>query len=92
MIEHTHAVIIGYTRPKTLEDGNRYFLREQPGDCDQSTYSPVLFLKYDPCPAFVIIQDQSGKRRRCLRDNIWLPQTMFFNILNILKLRWKILY
>ena len=39
---------------------------------DCYTLTPVKFVKYDPCPAFAIIQVGTGQRMRCSRDDLFI--------------------
>ncbi|NLG74369.1 MAG: hypothetical protein GX495_20280 [Chloroflexi bacterium] len=61
---HTNGLTA--VRPETLELGARYGWQTASG----SEPVPVLFIAYDPCPAFVIVKDSFGKKMRCPRDQL----------------------
>ena len=77
-------IISELLRPSTLIDGGEYILRERPaydgrhdaGHHAGFTLTPVKFLKYDPCPAFAIIQARTGQRMRCCRDDLFIDASM----------------
>lgn len=52
--------------PKTLEPGQAYLLLSD----DKAAPMVVTLIKYDPCPAFVIVRLPSGERVRCGRDSV----------------------
>jgi hypothetical protein len=63
----------GFIQPETLEEGREYYW------LDDSTNShhhmlPVRFVSYDPSPAFVIVSDETG-RKRCLRAELFVQAT-----------------
>lgn len=60
------------TRPYTLEEGKKYLQREVRRSGESFSFCPVVFISYASCPAFVIVQDGDGKRRRCPRDEIFI--------------------
>jgi hypothetical protein len=59
-------------RPMTFESGREYLLVERQGKGNQPTMTRVRFAAYDPCPAFVIVRTEVGKKWRCPRDAIYL--------------------
>jgi hypothetical protein len=59
-----------FVQPTTFNDNALYWLLTPSGG--RYYYNLVRFIKYDPCPAFVIILDGAGLRRRCLRQNLWI--------------------
>ena len=59
-------------RPRTLEVGREYLLLEHNGDGHGPAVMRVRFTSYDPCPAFVILRTEWGKKRRCLRDDVFI--------------------
>ena len=61
-----------YLRPQTLIEGQRYSLTERGQDGDGATYTEVLFVAYTSCPAFVIISNGSGRKVRCLREDLFI--------------------
>ena len=77
-------IISELLRPSTLIDGSEYILREprvydarhdarhDAGHRAGFTLTPVKFIKYDPCPAFAIIQAGTGQRMRCCRDDLFI--------------------
>ena len=58
-------------RPITFESGREYLLMERQGKGNQPTLTRVRFAAYDPCPAFVIVRSEVGKKWRCPRDAIF---------------------
>jgi hypothetical protein len=56
-------------RPLTFKEGLQYLLRK--GGAESGT-TPVRFLRYDPCPAFVIVTDSMGQVLRCPREDLFL--------------------
>ena len=58
------------TRPPTLRTDGRYFLANSCAGSPSKTLTPIRFVKYDPCPAFVIIETQDGTRCRWPRDDV----------------------
>ncbi len=60
----------GYHRPKTFREGNEYFLRVSNELSQAQVYQTVMFISYDPCPAFIIVQDGTV-RKRCPREEIF---------------------
>ena len=60
-----------YNRPVTLVHRKVYLQQNRSRiDIHQSS-SVVVFLSYTACPAFVIIQDESGLKIRCPRDDLF---------------------
>lgn len=60
-----------FIHPYSLKAGKNYLLRERQLDSGRKVPSIVKFVAYDPCPAFVIIQDSRGLKIRCLREDIF---------------------
>jgi hypothetical protein len=58
-------------RPKSLQPGTRYLLRVQARQGSRSVFTPIRVIKYDPCPALVIVQDGAGRRWRCPREDLY---------------------
>lgn len=58
-------------RPRTFEEGGMYVLLERGEKGRDQVLTPVRFSAYDPCPAFVIVRTEVGKKRRCLREEIF---------------------
>ena len=59
-------------RPNTFEDGGEYILLEHGDKGRDQVLTPVRFSAYDPCPVFVIVRTEVGKKRRCLREEVFL--------------------
>jgi hypothetical protein len=57
------------TRPITLINGGQYLRLEQAVACT-SPFTPVTFLAYTACPAFVIVSD-GDRPRRCPRAELF---------------------
>jgi hypothetical protein len=53
-------------------DGGEYLWADRRPQAEQPTFLPVRFVSYDPCPAFVILRDAEGVRRRCPRDEVFV--------------------
>jgi hypothetical protein len=55
-------------QPLTFIDGEFYLYVER-----YSNEAPkfVQFLKYDPCPAFMIVRAPDGEKIRCLREDLF---------------------
>jgi len=58
-------------RPDTLVEGRRYLLRIHQEVVSEYSLVPVIFYQYDPCPAIVIVLDDSGQKVRILRDDLY---------------------
>jgi hypothetical protein len=58
-----------------LEERSQYLLRERSANGGkgkpQWIYKAIQLAAYDPCPAFVIVQTEFGRRWRCLREDIF---------------------
>ena len=59
-------------RPRTFEDGGEYVLLERGEKGRDQVLTPVRFSAYDPCPAFVIVRTEVGRKRRCLREELFV--------------------
>lgn len=62
---------MNFNRPQTLENGKFYLLRENSMIKIPHGPSVVRFSSYTASPAFVIVQDKSGEKMRCPRDNLF---------------------
>jgi hypothetical protein len=62
-------------RPKTLEEGKEYLLQENARSANGGSFQRMTFVSYYPCPAFVIVLDGEGTKRRCLREEIFTPES-----------------
>ena len=60
-----------YTRPVTLVHRKVYLQHNRSRIGIHQSSSVVVFLSYTACPAFVIIQDESGLKIRCSRDDLF---------------------
>lgn len=58
-------------RPKTLKAGEPYFYITRDVRGHPLVGCMVKFIDYDPCPAFVIIEQAAGSRIRCSRDDLF---------------------
>ena len=58
-------------RPHTLEQGQYYLHRENPFKNMPYSTAVVLFMSYTSCPVCVVIQDESGEKIRCPRDDLF---------------------
>jgi hypothetical protein len=58
-----------YIHPEHLVIGKRYTLYDEGDGQHPYRFCQVTLLAYDVCPAFVIIQSESGKLR-CLRQGL----------------------
>jgi hypothetical protein len=58
--------------PSTFEEGKNYLYRVWQEDTCEPAIVPVMFIRYDPCPAFIIVRDVIGKKRRCLREDLFV--------------------
>jgi hypothetical protein len=56
-------------RPPTFVEGLQYLLKN---GGSESGPTPVRFLRYDPCPAIVIVADPVGQVLRCPREDLFL--------------------
>lgn len=63
-------------RPKTLKDGQEYLWQENASSAGDPSSQRVTFVSYDPCPAFVIVRDEGGKRWRCPREVIFALESI----------------
>jgi hypothetical protein len=58
-------------RPEILVEGMRYIRREDTRPGVEPILRGVTFVSCCACPAFVIVQDEEGKKYRCLRQQIF---------------------
>ena len=59
-------------RPSTFEEGRSYLFLERQSDTRAPAVMSVIFIMHDPCPAFIIVRDEMGKKRRCLREDLFV--------------------
>jgi hypothetical protein len=57
-------------RPDTLENGDKYWLRVRQTNGRRSAYVPVTFVRYDACPAIVVVNDGDGRLFRIAREDL----------------------
>jgi hypothetical protein len=65
----------GLTQPQTFEYGGTYLLLDAKEGAKKPSLTPVKFAAYDPCPAFVIVHTEVGKKQRCLRERVFLGKS-----------------
>jgi hypothetical protein len=58
-------------RPDTLEHGGRYLLRVRHANGCRPAYVPVTFVRYDACPAIVVVKDGDGRFLRVARIELY---------------------
>ena len=58
-------------RPDTLENGCRYLLRVRQENGHRPIYAPVTFVRYDACPAIVVVNDGDGRLLRVAREDLY---------------------
>lgn len=63
----------GLIHPGTFIDGGMYLWREKWGTANSNRLVPVRFIRYDSCPAIVVVADERGEYQRCLREDLFLP-------------------
>jgi hypothetical protein len=63
-------------RPNTFHAGDQVLHLESPPYnatlAKPVKITPVLFVAYDVCPAFIIVRNGSGKHWRCPRDQLFI--------------------
>jgi hypothetical protein len=63
------------TRPSTFTPDRDYLWLDRQVNAVSLTkepvHRPVRFVAYDPCPAFIIIRNGDGSRKRCLREDLY---------------------
>lgn len=63
------------TRPTTFQTGRAYLCLDDLSTSEELALPlnmiPVYFIAYDVCPAYVIVKNGRGERRRCLRNQIY---------------------
>jgi hypothetical protein len=64
--------VIEYARPDRLSFGRKYVRIERQMEQNMLELTPVTLAGYDPCPAFVIVQDTAGIKVRCPRHEIFI--------------------
>lgn len=67
---------VNLKRPKTLKEGQGYPWQESTSAAIGPSRQQVTFVSYDPCPAFVIVRDEEGKRWRCPREVLFTLETI----------------
>ena len=61
---------VDLVRPATFEQGREYYWLERQTNGVKAIPVPVRFTAYDPCPAFVIVSTEMGRKWRCPRDAV----------------------
>ena len=59
-------------RPVFLIEGGNYLMMEAGYNGHDRKFSPVTFAAYDACPAFVIVRNEYGDKRRCPREALYI--------------------
>lgn len=62
-------ITLALVPPTSFEDDEEYYWRQK------GSFSPIArvrFIKHDPCPAFVIVGDEKGRRLRCPREELFV--------------------
>ena len=57
-------------QPKTLRIRGHYLLAVSGKGVQIDELTPVRFVKYDACPAFVILEIPTGLRKRWVREDL----------------------
>ena len=60
-----------FVRPNTFVDGDYYMRKLIPVAGGTAQFILVQFAGYDPCPAWVIVRNQNGRRERVPREEIF---------------------
>lgn len=55
-------------RPVSLKIGAKVYYVDCEGNQKGERLIPVWVVKYDACPAYMIVRDEKGMRWRCLRE------------------------
>jgi hypothetical protein len=58
-------------QPETFENNGVYFWLEGRENGKKKELVQVRFSSYDPCPAFVIVATEIGKKHRCPREAVY---------------------
>lgn len=58
-------------QPETFENGGEYFWFDGRERGRKKELVRVRFFSYDPCPAFVIVTTEIGKKHRCPREALF---------------------
>lgn len=58
-------------RPQTFLTGDYYLYREHTWNRSQNDPSMVIFSSYTASPMFVVVQNRSGSKIRCPRDDLF---------------------
>ena len=66
---------VNLKRPETLVEGKRYLWQENTRSANGGSFQRVTFVSYYPCPAFVIVLNEEGRKRRCLREELFTPES-----------------
>ena len=66
-------------RPQTLEPGQPYLYQEEPIDDKYPSSDVVIFISHTANPAFVIVQDEAGKKIRLPREQLFTTTAPILN-------------
>jgi hypothetical protein len=58
-------------QPESFENDGVYFWLEGRENGKKKELVQVRFFSYDPCPAFVIVATEVGKKHRCPREAVF---------------------
>ena len=64
------------SQPKTLVEGKRYLRHEEAKSGQGPAFHTVVFISYCACPAFIVVRDGEGRKCRCLREEIFSPESV----------------
>jgi hypothetical protein len=64
------------SQPKTLVEGRRYLRRKEAKSGQGPAFHTVVFISYCACPAFIVVRDEEGRKCRCLREEVFNPETV----------------
>ena len=60
--------------PDTLDNGGMYLLRVGQENEHRPAYVPVTFVRYDPCPAIVVVNNGAGRLLRAAREDLYTSE------------------
>jgi hypothetical protein len=64
-------------RPETLENDGKYLLRVRQENLSRQVFEPVTFVRYDPCPAIVVVNDGGGRSLRIAREDLYVCEMSY---------------
>lgn len=62
---------VDYVRAGSLQSGEEYMCQLSPYSDGSGEFTPVTFISYTSCPAFVLVQDVKMGRFRCNRMDLY---------------------